>query len=200
MAAKPKSSEYQASAAEKMSASIAVSEKNYFDEKYGPLLLEERDLAEKEDFASVATGRANADTSQALDKPSLLATKSVDASADRASAGAAQLAQGEYQALGAQRERQTNVLGTARGQQTEATKGLAKIARIENTKTLESAKRKLQNRQANVDFGMKVGETLVGQGIGNMGSGGSFFTPKAGSDRAKQRDKGWSTLGTMLTG
>ena len=200
MASKPKESEYEASAAEKMSASVGLAEKNYFDNTYGPLLREERDLSEKENFASVAKGRANADVAQTLDKPSLAATRSVDASADRASAGASMASQAQFQALAAQRKRQVDVLGKARGQQADATSGLAAVARIENTKTLSSAKRKLQNRQANIDFGMKIGETLIGEGIGNLGSGGSFFKPKAGTARAADREKGWSTLGTMITG
>lgn len=203
MSGKPKSSDYEASAAEKMSASIAKADKDYFDENYGPILREMRDQSETEDLASVGRGRGNADLAQTLDKPSLRATQSVDAAADRASAGSAQMAQAQFQGLQAQRQRQIGVLGTARGQQAEASMGLSKVAKIANSATLQSAKRKQMIRDNNVAAGLKLGQTFITQGMANKTSGGddaTFFSPGTGTQRESARMKGWSTLGTMIGG
>jgi hypothetical protein len=205
MSGKPKSSDYEASAAEKMSASIAKADKDYFNENYGPILREMRDQSETEDLASVGRGRGNADLAQTLDKPSLQATKSVDAAADRASAGSAQMAQAQFQGLQAQRQRQIGVLATARGQQAEASMGLSKVAKIANSATLQSAKRKQMIRDSNVAAGLKLGQTFVTQGIANKASGGfgddaTFFSPGTDTQRESARMKGWSTLGTMIGG
>ena len=157
---KPKKQEYKPTEAEKMQASIALKEKQDFDRMYGPLLRETRDLSEKEDFSATARGRANADTMQALTaKPSIQATRSVDAAADVASAAGGQLAQADVQALTAKRKRQVGVLGTARGQQADATTGLSSVARIENTKSLQAAKDKQMVRDATTSALIKVGTT-----------------------------------------
>ena len=80
MSNKPKKQDYKPSEAEKTQASVAKAEKDYFDQRYGPLLREMRDLAATEDFAPTAKGRAQADTMQALtSSPSLRAAQSVDA-------------------------------------------------------------------------------------------------------------------------
>ena len=44
----PKKSEYQATEAEKVQAKVAKAEKDYFDQKYSPLLREMRDISMKE--------------------------------------------------------------------------------------------------------------------------------------------------------
>ena len=180
MSNKPKQQDYKPSEAEKTQAAVAKAEKDYFDETYGPLLREMRDLADKEDFSATAKGRAQADTMQVLTStPSLRAAQSVDAQADLASAAGAQQAQADFQALQAKRQRQVGVLGTARGQAADATTGLSRAAQIQSTKDLQFAKAKQQEADARFASGLKIAGTLAGQGIANMqtGEGGSFFSP-----------------------
>ena len=91
MSGGPKKSEFAAGAAEKALASVSLAEKNFFRENYLPKLTQLRDRTNVEDYESVATGRAQADTMQALSgRPSLAATRSVNMSADMASAAGAQ--------------------------------------------------------------------------------------------------------------
>ena len=157
---KPKKQEYKPTEAEKMQASIALKEKEDFRRLYGPLLREMRDLADSEDFTPTATGIANADTMQALTaKPSIQATRSVDAAADIASAAGAQIGKATSDALTAKRKRQVGVLGTARGQQADATTGLGKISRMEATKSLQEAKDKQMLRDARTAAAIRIGTT-----------------------------------------
>lgn len=185
MSNKPKSQDYKPSEAEKTQAAVSKAEKDYFDQKYGPLLREMRDLADKEDFSATAKGRAQADTMQTLtSRPSIQAARSVDSAANLASAAGSQQAQADFQALQAKRQRQVGVLGTARGQAADATTGLSRAAQIQSTKDLEFAKAKQQERDARFAAGLKLAGTAVGQGMQNMQGGGSFFTP-AGLDTAR---------------
>ena len=196
MSSKPKQSDYKASEAEQINASVAKADKDYFDQNYGPILREERDLSEKENLAGVAAGRANADVAQTLDKPSLAAARSVDAFADRASAGAAQQLQAQFQGLQAKRQRQVGVLGTARGQQAEASTGLAKVARIENTKTLMSAKRKQMTRDANTSAAFKLGGTMLSSGLTNKEESRNFFDGDTSLKEGGERFKNWMLSGS----
>ena len=169
MSSKPKKQEYQASEQEKTSAAVSQAEKQYFDQTYGPLLREMRDLSEKEDLGSLGRGTAQADTMQALSAtPTLAGTRSIDQAADLASAAAAQQLQGSGQALAAQRERQIGVLGTARGQAADAQSGLAKAAKIQSTKQLEAARAKQMVRQAKFNAAEQIGGALIAQGRKNL--------------------------------
>ena len=157
---KPKSSEYKASEQEKALASVSLAEKNYFRQKYLPKLTQLRDRASTENYEGVATGRAQADTMQALSaRPSLAAARSVDSAADMASAAGAQALQGRVQGLTAQRADQVNVLKNARGMQADAQSGLSRAARIESTKQLQFAQAKQNRRNAN----FRAGTQILGQ-------------------------------------
>lgn len=159
----PKKEEYKPTEYEKMQASIALKEKQDFDEMYGPLLRELRDLADSEDFTPTATGIANADTMIALTaKPSIQATRSVDAAADIASAAGAQIGKATSDALTAKRKRQVGVLGVARNQQADATTGLGKISKMEATKSLAEAKDKQMLRDARTSAAIRIGTTAAG--------------------------------------
>ena len=176
MSSKPKKQDYQASEAEKTQASVAKAEKDYFNQTYAPLLREMRDKASSEDLGSVARGVAGADTMQALTgRPTLSGARSVDESADLASAAVGQMAAASAQGLAAQRQQQTGVLGTARGQAGEAMSGLAQASRIQNTKDLQAAKAKQQVREAQTAAAVKVGTTLFKQGNFNKQNDTSFF-------------------------
>lgn len=159
---KPKSSEYKASEQEKALASVSLAEKNYFRQKYLPVLTELRDRSSTEDYEGVATGRAQADTMQALSgRPSLAAARSVDSAADMASAAGAQALQGRAQGLTAQRGDQVNVLKNARGMAADAQSGLSKAARIASTKQLEFARAKQARRNANFAAAQKIGVATI---------------------------------------
>jgi len=175
MSSKPKASEYQATEAEKIQAKVAKAEKDYFDQKYSPLLREMRDTSMKENYSGFAAGRGQADTMQALSKPSFAATKSVDSSADLASAASAQMVMARGQGLAAQRKRQVGVLATARGQQADATTGLASIAKLEASDRLQSAGRKQMMRESRQQAGFALGSTMLSQGLVNKGEGRGFF-------------------------
>ena len=183
MSSKPKASEYKASEAEKTQASVASAEKKYFNEKYAPLLREMRDQSMNEDLGGVARGVAGADTMQSLtgEGPSLAGTRSVDQSADLASAAVGQMAAASAQGLAASRKQQTGVLGTARGQAGEAMSGLAQASKIQNTKDLQAAKAKQMVRQAKFNAAEQVGGALIAQGQKNLDSyGGSSDMAETG--------------------
>ena len=196
MSSKPKASEYKASEAEKTQASVAKAEKDYFNEKYAPLLREMRDDSMGEDLGGVARGVAGADTMQSLtgQGPSLANTRSVDGAADLASAAVGQMAAASAQGLAASRKQQLGVLGTARGQAGEAMSGLAQASRIQNTKDLQAAKSKQMVRQAKFNAAEQIGSALIAQGSDNVasydgssdqaGTGGffsKFFRPNNGT-------------------
>ena len=191
MSSKPKASEYKASAAEKTQASVAKAEKDYFNQKYAPLLREMRDESMNEDLGGVARGVAGADTMQTLtgEGPSLGGTRSVDQSADLASAAIGQMAAASAQGLAASRNQQTNVLGVARGQAGEAMSGLAQASKIQNTKDLQHARANQQIREARFGAAVKVGTTLGMQGLKNKREEKSFFGGKKGSEKIDMKGR-----------
>ena len=176
MSGGPKKSEYEATEAEKIQAKVAKAEKDYFDEKYSPLLREMRDISLKENYGDYVAGRASADTQQALAKPSLMATRSVDGQAEKVSAMMQMQSQAQAQGLQAQRGRQVGVLATARGQQADATTGLASAARLAQSDRLQSAARKQQMRDAKTGAALQMGGTMLAQGLENkFSNNGNFF-------------------------
>ena len=191
MAGGPKKPEYEATEAEKIQAKVAKAEKDYFDEKYSPLLREMRDISLKENYGDFVAGRASADTQQALAKPSLMATRSVDGQAEKVSAMMQMQAQAQAQGLTAQRQRQAGVLATARGQQADATTGLAGAARLAQSDRLQSAARKQQMRDARTGAALQMGGAMLAQGLENKftpGGSGNFFdfsTDEAGKRLAE---------------
>ena len=199
MAGKPKKSEYQATEAEKIQAKVAKAEKDYFDEKYSPLLREMRDISMKENYSGFAAGRGQADTMQTLSKPSFAAAKSVDSSADLASAASAQMVMARGQGLQAQRNRQVGVLGTARGQQADSTTGLANVARLAASDQLESAGRKQMMREARQQAGFQIGGTLLTQGLANKEQSRGFFEADPNADGGFTRLSNWLQTGKYDT-
>jgi hypothetical protein len=69
MGSKPKQQDYEASDAEKASASVAMAEYQYFKQKYDPLLQQMRDKSMTEDVSSGLRGRANQTTSRHKAQP-----------------------------------------------------------------------------------------------------------------------------------
>lgn len=207
MASKPKKSEYQASEAEKINASVANAENKYFAEKYDPIMVEMVSDAMSQNVDNLLAGRAGADTQQALSKPSLVAARSVDSAADMASAAGAQILRARAGGEKAQKNLALSGLAGARGQQQDATTGLATLARLENTATLQSAQRKLQNRQANIESGAMLAQAGYAQGKDNLSKGNTFFggaktDPVTGevTDARKRTDGFGMRLGEGLFG
>tara|TARA_R110000796_G_scaffold97171_1_gene204050 strand:+ start:951 stop:1547 length:597 start_codon:yes stop_codon:yes gene_type:complete len=168
---KPKASAYKASESEKATASIGLHEKKFFREAYIPKIKEMRDISEKQDYTGVAEGRGNADTMQALtDRPTLAATRSVDSSADLASAATGQAANAYFQGTVGKREDQLGVLKNARGLANTATAGLSRAGKIETSNMLASATAKQTRRNAKIkSFGR-----LSTQFAGNVSDANTF--------------------------
>lgn len=67
-------------------------------------------------------------------------------------------------------------MATARGQQADATTGLANVARLEQSNALQSAQRKQTIRDANMKAGLQMGGTMLAQGLQNVGNNKDFFS------------------------
>lgn len=188
MGSKPKQQDYEASDAEKASASVAMAEYQFFKERYDPLLQQMRDKSMQEDPGDTLRGRANADTMQALtSQPSYQQTQSTTATGDMAQAYQGQLGQANTRAKDIQNTMRTNVLGTARGQASDAQTGMAEASRLGTSQALARAKANQQVASAKFDAAGKVAGAALMQGLDNMGTkgtnaageevSGSFFSP-----------------------
>jgi hypothetical protein len=187
MGSKPKKQDYQASEAEKTSASVAMAERNYFKQKYDPLLRNMRDQSFSDDNRQNLRGRANADTMQALTKDTSFANTQRTGNAGLASnALLGQLGIAEKSAGEIKNTMQTGVLGTARGQAADAQTGMAQASRLATSDALNRAKNNNLVRGAKMKaigkmaraatsaygekYGDKIGadgETIKGSGLAN---------------------------------
>jgi hypothetical protein len=149
----PKKDDYKASETEKTSASIALADKTYFNEKYTPLLKGLAEEASTTDYSNQTRGIAQADTMQALtgDGPVFQYATGVDNAADLASAAVGNMLQASQQGLAISKDRQLNTLATARGQANDAASGLAQASRATASKELQFAKAKQSQRLAAID-------------------------------------------------
>lgn len=188
MGSKPKQQDYEASDAEKASASVAMAEYQFFKEKYDPLLRQMRDKSMEEDPGDTLRGRANADTMQALTaQPSYQQTQSSTATGDMAQAYQGQLGQANTAAKNIQNQMRTNVLGTARGQAADAQTGMAEASRLGTSQALTRAKAKQQVASAKFNAAGKIAGAALMQGADNMKTkgtnaageevSGGFFSP-----------------------
>jgi hypothetical protein len=187
MGSKPKQSDYQPSASDKASASVAMAEYEYFKQQYDPLLREMRDKSMTEDVASGLRGRANADVMQALSGPSYQAAARGDGGGDLSQALQGQTNVANIRAQEVQNRMRTNVLGTARGQAADAQTGMAEAARLGTSAALERARANQQVAQAKYSAAGQVAGAALMQGLDNMSTSGldaqgnpvqgGFFTP-----------------------
>lgn len=194
MGSKPKQQDYQASEGEKASASVAMAEYTYFKQKYDPLLQKMRDDSLGTNDDKTLRGRANADTMQALTSaPMAQQAMSGQGSEDLAQAYQGQLGIADKSAEDIRNKKQMNVLGTARGQASDAQSGMAQAANLATSEALERAKNKQLVSQAKMTaIGQVAGAALAqgmankattGQKMGADGMGppqevkGSFFSP-----------------------
>lgn len=206
MGSKPKQQDYQASEGEKASASVAMAEYTYFKQKYDPLLQKMRDDSLGTNDDKTLRGRANADTMQALTSaPMAQQAMSGQGSEDLAQAYQGQLGIADKSAEDIRNKKQMNVLGTARGQASDAQSGMAQAANLATSEALERAKNKQLVSQAKMTaIGQVAGAALAqgmqnkattGQKMGANGMGppqevkGSFFSPV---DDAGQKVSGFN--------
>ena len=174
MGSKPKKQDYEASEGEKASASVAMAEYKYFKEKYDPLLQKMRDDSLTDKVDKKLRGRANADTMQAL-TTGPLARQSLTGQ------GAEDLATGYQGQLGAadkaaeeiRNQQQMNVLGTARGQASDAQSGMAQAANLSTSEALSRAKNKQAVANAKMTAVGQVAGAALSQGLSNMGTKGT---------------------------
>lgn len=158
---KPKKSQYQASEADKQNQEISMAQKNFYRQNYLPKLKERMQAAfdQEEGVVSMAQGRAQADTMQALSNPNREAVMSVDRQADLASAASAQQLQGIKQGMVGARSDQVGVLKQANQMQSTTMSGLAQAAKIATTDTLQRAQAKQTQ-----SLGIIKGLTNLGKG------------------------------------
>lgn len=173
----PDKQDYQPTEAEKMSASVAKAEWDYFKQKYDPLLQEMRDISKSADYATTARGRANADTMQKLTGTvNLQLAKKIDSAGEMSQAAQQQLGVAGAQALAAKNQMKSGVLGTARGQQAEASAGMAQLSRIKTSEALARAEAKQAVKMSKIGAAVQIGSALAAQGLENMGTKGKRQT------------------------
>jgi len=165
MGSGPKKSDYQPSASDKASASVAMAEYEYFKQKYDPLLRQMRDKSMTEDVASGLRGRANADVMQALSGPDYQAAARGTGGGDMAQALQGQTTLANVGALDVQNKMRTNVLGTARGQAADAQTGIAQAARLGTSEALARAKAKQQVAEAKFGAAGQIAGTALYRGL-----------------------------------
>jgi|TARA_Y100000401_G_scaffold10424_1_gene7122 hypothetical protein len=174
---RPKQQDYEASEEEKVSASVAKANYDFFKSNYAPLLKQMRDQSQSDDNRLALRGRASADTMQALtSQPTYMATQDVEGAGDISQALAGQLGVADKAAKNIQNTAATNVLGVARGQAADAASGMAKASRLATSDALARARGKQQVRSARTQaLGkiagagiMKYGEETGNEGIGKF--------------------------------
>jgi|TARA_Y100000114_G_C11730426_1_gene313243 hypothetical protein len=163
MGSRPKRQEYEASAAEKASASVALAEYKNFKKKYDPLLKEMKEASMTQDVSSTLRGRANADTMQALTStPTYNLTQETNVPSEMSRALGGQLQVANVSAKDIQNKQRTNVLGTARGQAADAQSGMAQASRLATSDALARARAAQDVRSARSSaLGQIAGATLV---------------------------------------
>lgn len=183
MGSKPKQKDYEASAGEKASASVALAEYNYFKEKYDPLLQKMRDESLDDKVDKTLRGRANADTMQALTTgPMAKFALDGQGAEDLAQAYQGQLGIADKSAEKIRNQKQMNVLGTARGQASDAQSGMAQAANLQTSEALNRAKNKQAVSNAKMTaIGQVAGAALM-KGMQNKATTGQRDTGKVGAD------------------
>jgi hypothetical protein len=165
MGSGPKKSDYQPSASDKASASVAMAEYEYFKQQYDPLLRQMRDKSMTEDVASGLRGRANADVMQALSGPSYQAAAGGDGGGDLAQALQGQTNVANIRAQDITNKMRTNVLGTARGQAADSQTGMAEAARLGTSEALARAKAKQQVAEAKFGAAGQIAGAALYRGL-----------------------------------
>jgi hypothetical protein len=163
MGAKPKQSDYKASAAEQVDARVAVDRANIFKEKYMPLLKEQMNYSAK-GIDQRLRARAVADVQQQTSSNTLAESQRTDRAGDVANATLSSLGVADTNAMAVENKMATNTIGTAQGQAADASSGLSQAARIGTTEALNRAKNKQMVAQAKIDAGAQLATAAVMRG------------------------------------
>ena len=177
MGSEPKQSDYEATAAERTSAGVALDQYNFFKNNYGPLLIQLRDQSLTEDVSTTLRGRANADTMQTLtSQPSYRSTQSTSNTGDMAQAYQGQLGVADQAALDIKNQQKLNVAGTAQGQAADASTGLAEASRLNTSQALGRADAKATKARAKFAATGKILGALGMQAAKNMQTTGVDYS------------------------
>lgn len=136
----PKAQAYQPSETDKVNASVAVERKNRFDSLYGDLLLQLRDESAADDVTKVARSRASADVAQAVSTPNLGLVNNVDRTGTVTAAYEGQLGSATAKANEITNKRQSGVLAVANKMESDTTRGMGLVARLDTSEALQRAK------------------------------------------------------------
>lgn len=198
MGSKPKQKDYEASEGEKASASVAMAEYKYFKEKYDPLLQKMRDESLTDKVDKKLRGRANADTMQALTSGPLAQQSLTGQGAEGLATGyQGQLGAADKAAEEIRNQQQMNVLGTARGQASDAQSGMAQAANLSTSEALSRAKNKQAVANAKMTAVGQVAGAALSQGLSNMGTKGTKKV-NVGTDKFPEM-KEVTTQGSFLS-
>jgi len=190
MGSKPKKQDYKPSKAEKASAAVAYKEYKYFKEKYDPLLQEMRDQSKSTAPTKALRARANADAMQALTSQTNVAQATdLGRSSSLASGLQGQMSQATQKADAVQRNLQTGVLKTARGQAATAQSGMTQASKLDTSENLTRARAKETVRNAKNAAIAQVAGSALAQGMDNMATTGTKG-PGAGLAGPSQQVKG----------
>ena len=163
MGSKPKKSDYQATAAEKIDASVAKQRADFFRQNYGELLKEQMNFVEK-GTANLARSRAAADVQQSLSDMDYRLAQDTERSGQVGQALQGNLAQADRVSKNIENKMATSTIGTAQGQAADASSGISQVARISASDALNRAKARQQVSQAKFDAGAQLATAGVMRG------------------------------------
>lgn len=181
MSSGPKQKDYEPSETEKVQAQLAAEEQRYFEETYQPLFLKQMEKAQKSDLTPTFTGRAQADSMQALtgQGADVGAAFNIGDAANIATGAIANIASGRTAAEKAETGDKLNALSQSLGLGASASSGLAQAGRFAASEGLTKAKAKQSVRLARNDAifkGVKAGASM---GLANLAGGKGFFGQEA---------------------
>lgn len=169
MGAKPKQSDYKASAAEQVDARVAVDRANIFKRDYMPLLKKQMNYAAK-GVDQRLRARAAADVQQQTASNTLAESQRTDRAGDIANATLSNLGAADNNAAAVENQMATNTIGTAQGQAADASSGISEAARIGASEALTRAKNNQMVAQAKINAGAQ----LATAGVMRAGKEGLF--------------------------
>jgi hypothetical protein len=167
------------SSSEVAAGQVANSQYGRWKEKYSPLLVKRGETTQLDTVDKVTSGRAGADTMQALAKaPSIVQTESVDGTGDIGRARTGQLGVAHANAVKVQNDEGTSVL--AHGQQLAgyASQGLQMAGSMEANKNIELAKGKQAERQSIYNAGAQIAGSFASNMYENAKNSGIAATGK----------------------
>ena len=177
MSSGPKQKDYEPTETEKVQAQLAAEEQRYYEQTYQPMFLKQMEKAEKADLTPTFTGRAQADSMQALtgQGADVGAAFNIGDAANIATGAIANIASGRTAAEKAETADKLNALSSSLGLGASASSGLAQAGRLAASEGLTKAKANQQVRLARNDAifkGVKAGASM---GIANLAGGKGFF-------------------------